>query len=162
MAFNVLIGKYFDTGTVKAAACPRLLLAGLALLLASCDTGSGQRWEISGTSANGEFTVTAWPTALSSGEAIERPVIGAFHSWLVQLQDEQEQAVTSAALFIDGGMPAHGHGLPSSPQVSAHLGDGLYRIDGMQFNMPGSWLLRFSIQGEHASDTADIAFELQP
>ena len=51
-------------------------------------------------------------------------------------------------------MPQHGHGLPTSPPVTAHLGGGKYRIEGLKFTMSGWWELRFAITAPAGSDKA--------
>jgi ABC-type glycerol-3-phosphate transport system substrate-binding protein len=43
-------------------------------------------------------------------------------------------------------MPAMGHGASVSPSVTA-TGDGRYRIDDVDFFMPGQWVLHTSIAG---------------
>ena len=48
----------------------------------------------------------------------------------------------------------HGHGLPTSPAVSAHLGAGKYRVEGVKFTMSGWWELRFAITAPAGSDNA--------
>ena len=64
------------------------------------------------------------------------------------------QPVEDAKITIDGGMPQHGHGLPTSPAVTANLGGGKYRVDGMKFTMSGWWELRFAITAPAGSDNA--------
>ena len=71
--------------------------------------------------------------------------MGALHSWLLTLKTAAGQPVEDATITIDGGMPEHGHGLPTSPAVSAHLGAGKYRVEGVKFTMSGWWELRFAI-----------------
>ena len=53
--------------------------------------------------------------------------------------------VEDAELAIDGGMPQHGHGLPTAPQSAGHIGEGQYRIEGVRFNMGGWWELKLAI-----------------
>ena len=36
-------------------------------------------------------------------------------------------------------MPQHGHGLPTRPRVTRSLGEGIYEIEGVRFNMGGWW-----------------------
>ncbi|MBP1885800.1 FixH family protein [Sinorhizobium mexicanum] len=65
--------------------------------------------------------------------------IGAMHAFIVTLRTRDGRPVEKAALTIDGGMPQHGHGLPTTPRVTADLGGGRYRVEGIKFNMPGWW-----------------------
>jgi hypothetical protein len=55
-------------------------------------------------------------------------------------------------------MPQHGHGLPTSPQVTQNLGNGDYLVEGMKFQMPGWWEVRFNILAGGQSDA--ITFNL--
>jgi hypothetical protein len=65
--------------------------------------------------------------------------------------------VDGARVSVGGGMPEHGHGLPTAPKATAQ-GDGTYRIDGVRFNMGGWWVLAFAIDGPRGTDT--VAFNL--
>lgn len=79
---------------------------------------------------------------------------GEMHSWLVTVTNPQGTPVEDAKIAIDGGMPEHHHGLPTSPAVTAHLGGGRYRLEGVKFNMSGWWELRFAIEAAAGSDRA--------
>src|SRR5262245_47603862 len=57
----------------------------------------------------------------------------------VSLRDAKGHAVDDAQISIEGGMPQHGHGLPTRPLVTRCLGDGIYEIEGVRFNMGGWW-----------------------
>lgn len=80
---------------------------------------------------------------------------GRLHSWIVSVQ-ANGAPVTDATLTIDGGMPQHGHGLPTQPQSAGHIGEGRYRIDGVRFNMGGWWVLKIGIASSAGSDTAEF------
>jgi hypothetical protein len=49
-------------------------------------------------------------------------------------------------------MPQHGHGLPTRPRVTRSLGDGIYEIDGVRFNMGGWWEFKLAINAASGSD----------
>lgn len=83
-----------------------------------------------------------------------------FHEWTITLTDSDGTPVPSARIAVDGGMPGHGHGLPSQPQVTTHLGEGVYRIEGMLFNMAGAWELVFTIDAPPGRDRVRIEFDL--
>lgn len=68
------------------------------------------------------------------------------------------QAVTDAAITIDGGMPQHGHGLPTRPRMTKNIGSGSYEISGVRFNMGGWWELKLTITTAAGSDT--VTFNL--
>jgi hypothetical protein len=88
----------------------------------------------SATSDTGQLTGRLAP---ESG-AVE---IGNFQTWILELRQTGGAAVTGANLAIAGGMPGHGHGLPTQPQVTEELGGGRYRIEGMKLNMVGAWVI---------------------
>lgn len=80
--------------------------------------------------------------------------VGELHSWTLRLATPGGRAADQATVVIHGGMPQHGHGLPTQPQVTAEPGPGTYRIDGMKFNMAGWWTLTISIKGPQGEDAA--------
>jgi hypothetical protein len=77
---------------------------------------------------------------------------GELHTWVLTLTTQDGKSVDGATVTVDGGMPQHGHGLPTSPQVSAYLGDGRYRIEGVKFNMGGWWELKLAISAPPGAD----------
>src|SRR5262245_16676677 len=70
----------------------------------------------------------------------------------VVVTDDSGQAIDGATLTIDGGMPQHGHGLPTRPRVTRTLGDGAYEIEGVRFNMGGWWEFKLAINAASGSD----------
>lgn len=84
--------------------------------------------------------------------------VGTMHRWVIRITTPQGTPVDGAAISVDGGMPQHGHGLPTAPKVSAQLGEGRYRVEGMKFNMPGWWVVNFAVEGPAGSDT--VTFNL--
>ena len=58
-----------------------------------------------------------------------------------------------ASISVDGDMPQHGHGLPTRPQVTKHLGNGDYLAEGMKFQMGGWWVVDFTIDAAGQKDT---------
>ncbi len=73
------------------------------------------------------------------------PTVGPLGSWILELRSPDGIPVSGATISVDGGMPDHNHGLPTTPTVSADLGDGRYRVEGVKFSMPGHWVLKFKI-----------------
>lgn len=86
--------------------------------------------------------------------------LGDLHAWRILLQDSQGAAVEGAALSLEGGMPTHGHGLPTAPRVRKTEDAGRYRIEGLRFNMPGAWELRLTIDGSSGPDIAVLKLQL--
>jgi hypothetical protein len=82
---------------------------------------------------------------------------GRLHSWIAAVKTPEGEPVVDATIAIDGGMPDHGHGLPTAPKAS-HIGDGHYRIEGVRFNMGGWWELHLSINGPAGKD--EVTFNI--
>ena len=97
-------------------------------------------------SVNGVYAVTIAPEV----EPVQQ---GPLHAWVLTLKTPDGKPVEGATIGIDGGMPQHGHGLPTSPAVAAYLGEGKYRIDGVRFNMSGWWELKFAIKAPPGEDS---------
>jgi hypothetical protein len=112
---------------------------------AASEFGMGPR-----TSAGG-----AYVAKLATAAPLE---VRKLQSMNVRLTDAHGAAVEGATITVDGGMPQHGHGLPTSPRVTAYHGDGVYQIDGVRFSMGGWWELRLAIAGPAGADT--ITFNL--
>lgn len=100
------------------------------------------------------FTISASP------RGVQAIPINQFHQWVITVTDQKNQAVFPARISIGGGMPAHGHGLPTQPVVTKHLGDGQYLIEGMKFNMDGKWQLRVHIMTPSQQDIAEFTLEV--
>lgn len=83
-------------------------------------------------------------------------------SWVLQIRDGDGKPQGPTQILIDGGMPSHGHGLPTSPQVTAYLGDGRFRIEGLEFNMPGQWVLVASVISPQSRWMLRFEMELPP
>ncbi|MEA2464851.1 MAG: hypothetical protein QOJ98_2598 [Acidobacteriota bacterium] len=77
----------------------------------------------------------------------------------VTIRDAGGRPVDGATIDIDGGMPQHGHGLPTKPRVTRSLGDGRYEIDGLRFNMGGWWELHLAVTSPAGADR--VTFNLQ-
>jgi hypothetical protein len=71
----------------------------------------------------------------------------------VTVRDAEGRAIDEAQISVDGGMPQHGHGLPTRPRVTRNLGDGIYEIEGVRFNMGGWWEFKLTIAGSRGADT---------
>ena len=83
------------------------------------------------------------------------------HTWTLHVETAAGQPVEKAEITVDGGMPQHGHGLPTQPMVTQDLGGGDYLVEGMKFQMPGWWTVSFSINAGGQSDTVTYNLILQ-
>lgn len=104
-------------------------------------------------SKNGYYQVQIRPE-------VEPVTKGALHGWLLVLHDRNGAPITDATIAVDGGMPQHGHGLPTQPSVGAPLGEGNYRVEGVRFNMGGWWQLKFTIDAAAGRDTVTFNISL--
>ena len=84
--------------------------------------------------------------------------INQIHSWTLHVETPEGKAVENAQITVDGGMPQHGHGLPTRPQVTQDLGNGDYLVEGLKFQMIGWWEVRYTITASEQSDS--ITFNL--
>ena len=84
---------------------------------------------------------------------------GRLHRWTLQLETAAGAPVERATITVDGGMPQHGHGLPTKPRVTRHLGNGEHAVEGMKFNMGGWWVVKFRVSSPAGDDS--LAFNVQ-
>jgi hypothetical protein len=98
----------------------------------STDADAAASW--SARSDSGRLVGTLAP---ESG-AVE---VGAFQNWILALATADGTPVTGAQIAITGGMPLHGHGLPTQPAAGEELPGGRYRIEGLKLNMHGAWVI---------------------
>lgn len=80
--------------------------------------------------------------------------MGELHNWLITVKSKDGAPVEDARIAVDGGMPQHHHGLPTAPAVTASLGGGKYRVEGVKFHMSGWWELKFAIASPAGEDQA--------
>ena len=78
----------------------------------------------------------------------------------VLISDASGRPVDAAKISVDGGMPEHGHGLPTQPKVGRSLGGGLYEIEGVRFSMGGWWELKFAIESPAGADRVTFNLDL--
>lgn len=142
------------TVKITVAATVSLLAAGCMLMHAvmphahppeASEFGMGPR-----ASAAGLYTAT-----LISDEPLRTRTLQTVR---IAVTDAAGAPVDGATIGVDGGMPAHGHGLPTQPRVTRFLGGGEYVMEGLRFNMGGWWVLELDVAGPAGSDR--ITFNL--
>jgi len=89
-------------------------------------------------------------TILPQGDSIPQ---GRLQRWTLHLETAEGAPVDSATVSVDGGMPQHGHGLPTKPRVTRALGNGDHLVEGMKFNMGGWWVVKFRVNATPGSDS---------
>ncbi len=131
--------------TVTACAPAMMLLGRGPKRPAESEFGTGPR-----PSAQGRYVATLQP---------EQPLrVRKLQAMQVTITDAVGQPVDGATIAIGGGMPQHGHGLPTRPRVTKALGGGVYQIEGVRFNMGGWWELELAVDGTAGTDT--VTFNL--
>lgn len=96
-----------------------------------------------------------------SYEPTEMPVpIGSLQTWRLEVATPEGEQVRDATVTVNGDMPGHGHGLPTSPIVTAQE-DGSYLLEGLKFQMGGWWYTEFKISSPLGDDTVRFDFVLK-
>jgi hypothetical protein len=98
------------------------------------------------TSEAGRYRATIRP----QGDSIPK---GKLQRWTLHLETSAGAPVDSAKVRVDGGMPQHGHGLPTKPRVTRALGNGDHLVEGMKFNMGGWWVVKFHVASVTGADS---------
>ena len=120
----------------------------LCAALTACSTSAPSDLDVSLShrSEQGTYLVSLQPPS-------PLPAINQIHAWQVSVTAADGSPVRQARLRVDGGMPQHGHGLPTRPQVTREVADGIYLLEGMKFSMAGWWQIRLAVQGAAGEDT---------
>jgi hypothetical protein len=137
---------------VAAAVVAAALVAAAVLWRDSGEGARASQSEVAVTSERDLFELTVSPTPAHAP-------VNRLHTWRLTLRTADGEAVTGARITVDGDMPAHGHGLPTVPQVR-ELGDGAYVVEGMKFQMGGKWYVEFRVTSPRGDDVARIDFTL--
>lgn len=127
------------------------LVAG-GFALASTQAPADLDYSLSHLSDHGLYAVTLAP-------AVEPVPVGQLHGWTVAVTAPDGSPAT-AEIFFDGGMPQHGHGLPTVPRTMGTDAQGRTVIGGVRFNMPGWWELKVHLDGTAGEDTATFNIAL--
>jgi hypothetical protein len=99
------------------------------------------------------FRVTLAPP--EEGLAIHR-----LHAWRVTVRARNGELLREASVLLDGGMPTHGHGLPTRPSPAGEIAPGVHRIDGVKFHMAGWWELTVAVRANGVEDVATFNVKL--
>ena len=116
------------------------------LLTAACAAPPADlNLDLTQATAEKKFVVTLQPPATPAA-------INQIHSWKIKVASPAGAPIAHARIAVDGGMPQHGHGLPTRPQVTPDLVDGTYLLEGMKFSMTGWWEIKLAIQSAEGAD----------
>lgn len=89
-----------------------------------------------------------------------KPVINRMHSWILHIETDTGLGIEGAIIDVEGGMPAHDHGLPTKPRVTEDLGGGNYMLEGMRFHMSGDWEIVITVTTEEGTSVVIITLQL--
>ena len=134
-----------------------LATAGLLMALSACSHFAG--------SAPSPDITTLKVSAHRLYRASVRPAVvpipvRRLQSWTLHIDAADGRPVDDATITMNGGMPQHGHGLPTSPRVTRALGSGDHLVEGVKFNMGGWWVVRFTIASAAGTDTVTFNLSL--
>lgn len=90
---------------------------------------------------------------ISYSTELDPITINTLHTWTVQIETADGEAVGGAEVSVEGGMPEHNHGMPTQPLVTAEE-NGRYAVEGMKFQMPGWWAVTVSVASDGQQDSA--------
>lgn len=114
---------------------------------AASEFGYGPR-----VSATGKYSVTIEETANYPKHKVL--------STTFIVRDKSGKTIDDLSVTVDGGMPQHGHGLPTKPVASKTNVAGQYQIDGLKFSMGGWWVLKLKMQNAAGADSVVFNFDL--
>jgi hypothetical protein len=137
--------------------------AGIALAIAACGHMAmmGRGVERPGADAFGLGPrVSEKQTYTATLQPVEPLRVRRLQTVPVRISDAQGRPVENAVISVDGGMPEHGHGLPTQPRVTRALGAGVYEIEGVRFSMGGWWELKLAIDSPAGSDRVTFNLSL--
>jgi hypothetical protein len=134
----------------------KFITATLAIALGACASQpTDLDLSLRHPSTQGRYMVQVEPPAVA-------PEINQIHAWRIRLSSPSGTPVRNARIAVGGGMPQHGHGLPTRPQVTREVADGTYLMEGMKFSMTGWWEIKLAIQAAEGSDTAVFNMVVDP
>ena len=82
------------------------------------------------------------------------------HTVQFQLRNPEGESIENAVIVIDGGMPQHGHGLPTRPRVTRSLEDGVYEVEGVRFSMGGWWEFTLAVTTPAGNDSVTFNLDI--
>lgn len=74
-------------------------------------------------------------------------------TWRIRITTPDGQPAAVSTLHVSGGMPEHGHGLPTEPAVRGAGKPGEFVISGLQFGMSGWWEVSFYLADARHDDS---------
>jgi hypothetical protein len=134
----------------RIAAAKAIALLVVAVSLAGCMASAQAPKELDYSRTRSSTTGLYRGRIIPDGDSIPT---GKLQRWMLHLETANGAPVDVATVTVDGGMPQHGHGLPTKPQVTRALGEGNHVVEGMKFNMGGWWVVKFRVSSTAGSDS---------
>jgi len=75
----------------------------------------------------------------------DKPPLNTIHSWTLTVTDKKGEAIDGAEIILSADMPEHLHGMTTRPVITAGTSPGHYKVEGMNFHMPGWWEITLDI-----------------
>lgn len=147
-AKRIALGAILSAVGLATLGCGHLAMMGRSVERPAAEAfGLGPR-----SSERQTYTVTLQPAQpLRVRRLVSVPVL---------VTDAQGRPVEGAVISVDGGMPEHGHGLPTQPRVTRALGAGVYEIKGVRFSMGGWWELKLAVESPAGADRVTFNLSL--
>jgi hypothetical protein len=79
---------------------------------------------------------------------------------VLHIETATGQPAAGAIVTVNGDMPAHGHGMPTQPEVTEDLGAGDYLVEGMSFQMGDYWVVDVSVTFDGQTDLVRFGLDL--
>lgn len=141
----------------------------LCVLLAACGTDSGDDTEeVDCSTIMGADTFTVGLEKMGAGGTLSFKLMSATpappargdNSWLVQINQTASGAapLEGATLQVTPFMPAHQHGSPIQPVITAMPDAGQYQLDKVNLWMPGVWETTIRATAGAQTDSAVYKF----
>lgn len=141
------------TTTLLRSAAAAVAVASLGACMTFARAPEDLDYSRTRTSSAGAYRATIRP----QGDSIPK---GKLQRWTLHLETAGGAPVDSATIGVDGGMPQHGHGLPTRPRVTRALGGGDHLVEGMKFNMGGWWVVTFHVGAAAGRDSVTFNLKL--
>ena len=87
--------------------------------------------------------------------------INVIHNWSIDIRDSKDNLIDDLIITVNGGMPLHSHGLPTSPKVVNQSSTGSYKLEGIKFHMAGKWEIIMELKKDNLIDVAKVSFNIR-
>jgi hypothetical protein len=132
----------------------------LALALTACAVTAAPNDDHFPNAAYTQFIAGVEPLAFELRTSPSQPPERGSFAMEVRVADRSGVPRDGLDIDVVPFMGAHGHGTNANPTITP-IGDGRYRIDGLELSMPGFWQLQFVVRGEGIDANATTTLEVR-